>query len=200
MKVITLNHENLKQKCNELVSKIEGTPDLIIGVFNGGGYVLSEIRDNESFSFVELNSVKLQRRGKFRNSIIAKFILKRLPYRILDNIRGFESEKAKMTIDKINFKNLSSIKLNLANPSNVKTPKRILIVDDAIDTGKTMFVTKNNLAKLFPSAKIEIGVISWTIETSIIKPDYYLYKNILIRFPWSKDYKGKDFEKNRFSS
>ena len=54
--------------------------------------------------------------------------------------------------------------------------------------------------KLFPNAQIKNAVISWTIESSIIKPDYYLFKNVLVRFPWSKDYKGKDFEKKSFSS
>ena len=63
-----------------------------------------------------------------------------------------------------------------------------------------MFVIKNNLKKLFPNAAIKTAVVSWTIETSVVKPDYYLFKNTLVRFPWSKDYKGRDFEKKSFSS
>ena len=78
--------------------------------------------------------------------------------------------------------------------------KKILIIDDAIDTGKTMFIVENSLRKLLPNTQIKTAVISWTIENSIVKPDYYLFKNCLVRFPWSKDYKHKDFEKEGFSS
>ena len=28
----------------------------------------------------------------------------------------------------------------------------------------------------------------------------FVFKNVLVRFPWSKDYKGKDFDKKSFSS
>ena len=79
--------------------------------------------------------------------------------------------------------------------SNSKV-KNILIIDDAIDTGRTIFVVLNNLKRQFPEANIKMAVIAWTIEDSIVKPDYFIFKNDLIRFPWSKDYKGKDFEKS----
>ena len=75
-----------------------------------------------------------------------------------------------------------------------KNVKSILIIDDAIDTGRSMFVVKNNLKTLFPNAQIKTAVISWTLENSIEKPDYYIFKNVLVRFPWSKDYKQKDVE------
>ena len=112
-----------------------------------------------------------------------------------------ESEKARKSIDTLNLYELSSCKLNFQfNSASKEEVKNILIIDDAIDTGKTMFIVKSNLNKLFPNAQIKNAVISWTIESSIIKPDYYLFKNVLVRFPWSKDYKGKDFEKKSFSS
>ncbi|WP_299552145.1 phosphoribosyltransferase family protein [Seonamhaeicola sp.] len=200
MEVVTLNHKDFKLKCAELVSKIETQPDLIVGVLNGGGYILNAIKGHNDLNGVAFNSVKQQRDSKFKNNIIVKSILKRLPYRISNSIRVFESENAKKTINKINLKDLSDISLDLNTASGIIEPKYVLIVDDAIDTGKAMYITKNSLSKLFPKAKIETAVISWTIDASIIKPDYYLYKNILVRFPWSKDYKGKDFEKNSFSS
>ena len=80
------------------------------------------------------------------------------------------------------------LKFEIEN-TKAKSIKNILIVDDAIDTGKTMFIVKNNLKQKFPEAKIEIAVLAWTIDSSIVKPDYYLYKNTLLRFPWSNDYK-----------
>ena len=37
---------------------------------------------------------------------------------------------------------------------------------------------------------IKILVIVNTREDSIVKPDVVKYKNVLVRFPWSKDFKG----------
>lgn len=199
MKVVTLSQIQFVEKCVELISKIETKPDLIVGILNGGGYILNEIKKDNRGN-VKISSVKLQRDGNVKNNIIVRFFLKILPYKILDKIRIYESNKARTFISKINKSEISNIKVEIDTSLISENIKRILIIDDALDTGKTMFVVKNNLQKKFPDANIKVAVISWTIETSIIKPDHYLYKNSLVRYPWSKDYKGKDFEENSFSS
>jgi len=136
-----------------------------------------------------------------KNHFLVRWILRLLPYSLSNNLRRFESEKARKSINTIDLDSLKQNVIEFAFNSTVKKKiQNILILDDAIDTGKTMFVIKNNLKKLFPNAAIKTAVVSWTIETSVVKPDYYLFKNTLVRFPWSKDYKGRDFEKKSFSS
>lgn len=195
MEVITLSHKAFIEKCAELNSKLDFQPDMVVGILNGGGYVVKE------FQYIDFELVKLQRDNWLKNHFLVKLILRALPYFVSDKLRKIESKKAKQSIQAINLDELKQhvVDFKFDNISRGGI-KNILIVDDAIDTGKTMFVIKNNLTKWFPNAKIKTAVISWTIENSIIIPDYSLFKNTLVRFPWSKDYKGKDFEKKSFSS
>ena len=201
MEVITLNKSTFSKKCSELISKLDTKVDLVIGILNGGGYVIEEFKNNKKYNSVYFQQVDIQRDDNLKHNFVVKFLLKILPYHILNKLRNYESLNAKKSIDSLNALNLTDIKINFKLTSSTnKSIKNIVIVDDAIDTGRTMFIVKNKLSSHFPKINIITAVISWTIETSLVKPDYYLYKNTLIRFPWSKDYKGKDFEKKSFSS
>lgn len=190
MEVITLDNETFSKKSTELIYKIDFQPELIVGILNGGGYVVNEIRTIDRFEKVQFEFVKLQRSNCLKHNLFFKFILRLLPYNISNKLRVIESLKARKSISNLNKDELSSSKINFQfNSVSKKEINNILIIDDAIDTGKTMFRIKSSLNKLFPNAQIKIAVISWTLESSIIMPDYYLFKNILVRFPWSKDYK-----------
>jgi len=201
MEVITLNKKLFSEKCSELICKMDFHSDFVVGILGGGGYVIDEIVNEVGFDSTQFELVRLQRVNKFKSNFVVKSILKLLPYSITNKLRILESKKARSSITELNLTKLSSNYIDFKlNSDSIDIVKNILILDDAIDTGKTMFIVKNSLSKLFPESQIKTAVISWTIENSIIKPDYYLYKNILVRFPWSKDYKGKDFEKKSISS
>lgn len=201
MKVITLNNEAFLKTCAELISKIDFEPELIVGILDGGGYVSSEFKNSNHFQNVQFNSVKRNRNNSLKNRAIVRFILRLLPYSITNKLRLRESLKAKNSISALDLNSLSNCEINFKFIIECEEKiKSILIVDDAIDTGKTIFTVQNNLRKLLPNAKIKTAVISWTIERSIIKPDYFIFKNTLVRYPWSLDYKGKDFEKKSISS
>lgn len=195
MQVITLNKETFVEKCTELFSKLEIQPDLVVGILNGGGFLLNEIKKQKKFGSVRLLSLNLQRTKGFRNLFFIRFILKKLPYKILNTLRIYESKKARKSIIALDINGLLNYQIDFDSTAIQKESiKTILIIDDAIDTGRTMFIVKNNLKARFPTAQIRTAVMSWTIETSIEKPDYYLFKNVLVRYPWSKDYKQKDGE------
>ncbi|MDO5970607.1 phosphoribosyltransferase family protein [Flavivirga aquimarina] len=201
MKITTLNIKTFSEKSAELISKIDFNPDIIVGILNGGGYVLNDIKKVKKFEGVQFESIILQRSNRLKNNYFIKAILKSLPYSVTNWLRIYESNKAKKSIDTLNLDNLSNSNIDFKfNSNSKKTVGNILVIDDAVDTGRTMFIVKNHLIKEFPKAKIKTAVISWTIENSIVIPDYYLFKNSLVRYPWSKDYKGKDFEKKSFSS
>ena len=200
MEVITLNKEAFSNSSAKLISKIDFQPDIIVGILNGGGYVVEEIKRAKEFDQVRIELVKLNKRKGLKNNPVVKFVLNSLPTVITDKLRVLESKKARKSINNLDLDSLNNYSIDLKFDSDTKEKiKSILIIDDAIDTGKTMFVIKNNLSKSFPNAEIKTAIISWTIQTSIVKPDYWLYKNILVRFPWSIDYKAKDFEKKSFS-
>ncbi len=201
MKVITLNDETFLKTCSKLISKLNVNPDMIVGIHNGGGHVVEGIKNEKYFNPDIFEYVKVQRSIGIKNKPVVRQLLKHLPYFILDIIRIAESYMVRQSIKNLNKENVTNCKIDL-KLKNTKAVKTILIVDDAIDTGKTMFTVKSNLLRIFPDAEIKIAVISWTIENSIEKPDFYLYKGELVRFPWSKDYKRKNIsiEAKSFSS
>jgi len=189
MQVITLNSELFSLKCHELISKVDFNPDLVIGILNGGGFVLDEIKTKYNFESNNFGLVKYKRYNKLKNNPIVNFLIRLLPYKVSNWVRNIESNIAKKSIVTLNLSELSNIEIDLNFTANLdRTISSILIIDDAIDTGRTIFIVKNNLSKLFPKAIIKTAVISWTLEMSIIKPDYHIFKNVLVRFPWSKDY------------
>lgn len=196
MKVITLNNDDFISQCYKLTNQLSNKPDLVVGILDGGGYVVDQIKKLKKYENIHFDYLKLQRKSNLKRNNVIVTLLKWIPYKISNGLRIIESNRANKSIQFLNLGELQNQKLDLdlAEISN-KSYKNILLVDDAIDTGKTMFVIKNNLRRLFPNTNIEVGVISWTLKESIIKPDYYIFKEVLIRYPWSKDYKGKDFEK-----
>lgn len=200
MNVITLNEKIFFKNCNKLISNLDVKPNLVVGILTGGGYCVDKIKNNNklkncNFQFVEF------KKEDFKEHAVVRLLLKFLPYNVLNKLRVYESKKVNDKKNKLDIKDLIEyeIDLKLSKDSDDEI-KNILIIDDAIDSGKTMFIVKNNIEKRFPNCKIKIAVISWTNESSIVKPDFYIFKNILVRFPWSKDYKGKDFEQKSFSS
>lgn len=196
MEVKTLNIDDFHDVCNALSSKIDFQPNLLIGVLNGGGFVLNSFKKDQRFSAIPSKLVKLTRGNIFRNFYAFQILLKWLPYALLNKLRVFESRKAKRSIEQLDLKNID---LDLSDVCFDDLPKKdvknILILDDAIDTGRTMYIISKKLKTVFPQAKIKVAVISWTIDSSIVEPNYYIFKNILVRFPWSNDYKGEQIGK-----
>jgi len=188
LKVITLSIKEFNQKCSELIAKIDFCPDIIIGVQNGGVIVLNEFKGLEKFDAARFEEVKIQRKSNFKNNLFIKIFLKYIPLAIADRLRIHEHNQIKSGLKSLTKERLSKLQIN-HNISSDKSPKKILLVDDAIDTGATMFTVRNNIAKIFNDCQIKIAVISWTIEESIVKPDFYIFKDVLVRFPWSKDFK-----------
>ena len=66
--------------------------------------------------------------------------------------------------------------------------RKVLIVDDAVDSGATMLAVAEALREANPEAEIRTAAITVTTPKPLITPDYSMYKD-LIRFPWSMDAK-----------
>ncbi|WP_295833529.1 phosphoribosyltransferase family protein [uncultured Winogradskyella sp.] len=187
MKVTTLHKEDFETQCKILFSKIHNKPDVVVGILNGGGFVLEEYKKTASPN-IELATVKLQRdstKGIKRKSLLQKF-LKASPNTLLDGLRLMENRR-NLNRKQKEIQSDLDIKIKL-KPEVVNT---ILILDDALDSGATIKSVMQSLQKQFLNSEIETAVISWTNSKSIIAPDYYLFKNTLVRFPWSLDYKTK---------
>lgn len=192
MKVLTLNTETFEKESLKLISKLEVNPDLVVGILSGGGHVLEAIKQHPNVKSSLFEVVTLQRQSTNVKQRFLKPVLSILPYSILNWLRILESNSVKAKISNLDLEKLQDNTIAFDTVNTIAKPiKNMLIIDDAIDSGKTMFVVKSNLQQKFPKAKIKIAVLAWTLDSSIIKPDYYLYNNTLLRFPWSNDYKRK---------
>lgn len=196
MKVKTLYTEEFNKECTALGHEIfaDYDPDVIIGVLNGGGYVgrqIVQVSPKET-TYVE---VKIQRDGttKKEKGLIHR-ILQSLPYGVLNILRILESIVLEYKSKKNNTKRKGTIKL----PDNVVSflsggeNKKVLLVDDAIDSGATLLLIKQYLMSKFENIDVKIAVITITTKQPLVVADYYRYYNrTLIRFPWSNDIKKR---------
>ncbi len=195
MKVITLNPQELINSSRKLAHKVLSNgwyPDLIIGIKTGGLYVAEPLYDEISLQHKTLyNTISLSRPStvKKKKFKVGK-LLKLLPYSILNILRNlevsfFELKKASQyepTREKEVYFNEEL--LHQINVSN-----QILLVDDAIDTGTTILAIKNRLLSLNPALQIKVAILTTTHKSTYITADYSLYERVLLRCPWSEDYK-----------
>ena len=69
---------------------------------------------------------------------------------------------------------------------------KILLIDDAIDSGDTLRAIAETLRKTNPDTETDIAVVTETTKRPCIRANHTLYRNrTLIRFPWSSDYKNR---------
>lgn len=198
MNVITLIDSDFSESCYLLSQKIgqNYNPDLVIGILSGGGYVGREVfktlSQNSNRKYTE---IKIQRTGtKKKKSGLLKIALKYSPTFLLNWMRMLESfvleKKAKRHNPKREGKIIFSAEVLKFLESDDR--KRVLLVDDAIDTGATLNLIKEHLESHFKNIEIKIAVITVTMPHPIVDADFYLFHNrTLIRFPWSNDLKNK---------
>lgn len=209
MKVITLNDELFEKRSLELgdlVVKSNWKPDLIIGIKTGGAYVSRYIKKMNFFSDCNYNEIVLQRKGtEVKNKFNIKGIFKFLPYSLLNIMRIVEARHLENNFNKDKIMHEKHYYRIICFPEDlkkqIKRSTKLLIVDDAVDSGKTMLNLKENIIKLNPNLEIRTAALTVTFEDPLITPEYNLNNRLLIRFPWSKDYKGNDkYEKKVYSS
>lgn len=135
--------------------------------------------------------VTLQRDSTKRKSGIVEKILRILPYPLLDWMRMAESvllSSANKEATPRLWTPTDSDRL----PSRSMV-ERILVVDDAIDSGATLAGVVAGLKKEYPGADIKTAVMTVTTTNPMIFPDWTLFAgDTLLRFPWSADFKKKN--------
>ena len=78
-------------------------------------------------------------------------------------------------------------KIEIFNIPNLDNSKRVLIVDDIVDSGDTLNLTINRLKSIYPNHQFKSASIFYK-PTAIIKPDFYIKEpKGWIEFFWSRD-------------
>lgn len=201
MKVLTLNEQQFSDRCAELARLIaqdnyqaDGAEasrrfDAIIGIAEGGVHVSRAMWEAEPSIAKENFWMKASRPStRYKTGVIAT-ILHALPNHINNQLRILES--------KILAKNKGKDNIKVTIPEQLRefiaaTPRRVLLVDDSVDSGNSMKSSVEALLAVNPGTKITTAAITITTLSPIISADYFLFNNqTLIRYPWSKDSKKR---------
>lgn len=182
MKFIELSIKDLENQCREWAKEINKSyqPDLIVYVAKAGYLIGKEMKDVFN---VPLVGISATREGNHLKEIVGPVIsiLPNFVRNILISIELKSNKHDKNTERKIHFhKSLENIK-----KANIK---RILVVDDSIDTGHSMKQVVDAITSVFTETEIKVaGLNVWDKSKDIIKTDYVLYENTVIKAPMSKD-------------
>lgn len=178
-KVKTLYPELFKQTCLDLRRKVEASgfqPDAVIAIPRAGLWI-----QDTAWSDYNKYPVELIRPSKGKIKKIVSAVIKRLPLSLRDRIRIWEARKLVKRKDHMTTTGIVLPKL----PDNVG---KILVIDDAVDSGATLKAIVEKINAEYPNADIRSAVITVTYPLAIYKPDYCIYNNsTLIRTPWSID-------------
>jgi len=195
MKVITLDNKKLTQYSQKLaieILKSKYQPDLIIGIQTGGAFVskplYTEITKHYKTAYCEVGLSRPLSHKKKKFNI--KILLQYFPYVLLNFMRNlevfiyelFKSQKYGLTRQ-------NEIIIDIDTVDCIKKAKNILLVDDAIDSGATLLEVKTKILSLNKNTQIKTAVLTSTHKSSYIDVDFSIFKRVLLRCPWSNDYK-----------
>ena len=181
MRVLTLNRPSFLAHCQQL-EKLASPfdPDLVVAIASGGVYVAERL-----FPAAVHVTVSCRRHGtaaKQRSPWLFS-VIRSLPVWLRDRLRLIEARR---------------LRSHRGNPIDLQLPEdvrvavthavRVLVVDDAVDSGNTMAAVVKALGQVAGTHKIKTAAVTVTMDNPAVVPDYTLYDNgTLIRFPWSLD-------------
>lgn len=195
--VLTLTPSLLQEHSHRLASRIQAAgyqPTLLIGILSGGAEVARLLRND--FPDIPYCEVRISRPStKQKGQGMTHSLLQRLPISICNLLRTFESRVNEWRSRYQQPVRIGQIELPsvITSQLNADATTRILLVDDAIDTGATVQQALQQLQSRFSHVEVRVAVITVTTAHPVCDADYCLYHNrTLCRFPWSNDYRSPE--------
>lgn len=179
MDYLELSIKNVEEKSKELYEKIikEYDYDLVIFIAKGSYLIGKELSELNNVPLLEIFAT---RKGSKLKKAVSPF-LKLIPKKILIKLREKEMNS---TYHETN--NDRTVSFDESTYSKFTDKKRILLVDDSIDSGNSIVLTKNEIKKFFSHAEVKVAVFN-VMNKATIKPDFCVYENTMICGPWSND-------------
>ncbi len=183
MNYIELSRKDVKKETKRLYDLItkEYEYDLVIFIAKGAFEIGIELGNLNQVPVLE---VMAKRKGNKAKQCVKNF-LKFLPKSIDKYLREKELKS------NIHTKNSDRyISFNEKIFEKYKFCKKILIVDDSVDTGYTILQVRNTIHSFFNNCNIKIASFNYfkkALEEA--KPDFYLFEDQIIKGPWSNDSK-----------
>lgn len=179
-KVITLRSSQFTNACGRLQLAIEAdgfSPDAVLAIARDGVFVAELM-----FQGVPHFNVRLSRPSTSLKGALFRRIVKLLPLWLLNRLRIWESNR-------LEHRQRSAEK-NLEIPAlpDLSAYRRVLVVDDAVDSGTTLAAVMRSVAGNYPDMELRSAAITVTTRHPVMQPTYALYRDLtLIRFPWAPD-------------
>ena len=176
MKYSELLKENLETEIKPLLEKIskDFSPEAVLFAAKGGFYLGQQA---SRYFCVPMFEAHAERKGGKIKKILAP-IIKIIPKKLKIFLRKIE------VLSNIH-KNSTVRNIYINNPA-IFSYKKILFIDDSIDTGATALAVIKN----FKDKNIIIKTAALNIMTDSlknIKTDYYIHNDTMICGPWSSD-------------
>ncbi|MCQ2538622.1 MAG: phosphoribosyltransferase [Lachnospiraceae bacterium] len=174
----------VKKCCRSLSEEILQTgynPDLVVFIAKGAFQIGKIISENFDCPMVEINC---SRKGsKLKNALSPFFKL------IPSGLKAMLREKEMNNLSK-KADSERTAEYDVVSWSKHDSAKRILLVDDSIDSGYSMRAAYDCVKEYFAGAEVRIAVINeFEGSEKVISSDYCLLQNTLISGPWSADSK-----------
>lgn len=196
MKVVTLLENDFEAECKRLAHLVakDYRPDLVVGIRTGGGYVGKRVHTAlNGDGKVRYLEVSIERGGtEIKRKINLRQILQVLPEPILNFLRVLEV----MVLELISKFRVPKRQSNFIIPDDIRSflnegQRKILLVDDCVDTGATLKCVLDFFSSGFGEGNQQrCAVITKAHRKPLVDVEYLLYNRVLIRFPWSFDTKG----------
>lgn len=186
-KVLTLTGADFDLACRRLADSVADSgfyPDVIIGIKTGGDVVGRKVA--RRFPQARYTAISASR-GATASRNGGGRILAHLPYFVTDLLRIAESWVRAMTDTGAGERHIvMEFDPDCREVMN-KNGCKVLIIDDAIDSGATIRQARGILLGEFPRCTCKSAVMTVTTSNPVELPEFRLFNNKLIRFPWSTD-------------
>jgi hypoxanthine phosphoribosyltransferase len=190
----TLHQAEFDVACAKLMRRVEGdfTPTMVVGI-RTGGLTVARAMVRATTTDLPVLPITCQRAATAAKSRLRWLppLLAALPQPLVDLLRRLEYRllitwrARKPPTQTIDCAEAAAIAAMLATPTEAP---RVLVADDAVDSGVTLMTVLRLLREICPAGtEIRSAAITQTTEHPAVRPDYVLYRGLLCRFPWSFD-------------
>jgi len=189
--VAELYEQDFDEACRRLAEVCAPfAPDVVIGIATGGTHVCDAMVGYLP-SAPTVAILTIQRPAtSAKHALGLSRALTSLPRPLADVLRWLEVEYREATLRKIAPADLEQRALAVADRSEIggsAAPLHVLIVDDSVDSGRTLQLAMLAVAHAYPGAVIRTAVLASTWRRPPVIPDFCLHERTLLRLPWSLD-------------
>lgn len=185
----TLSEPEFQDACRRLADISRSVePDVIVGLATGGVYVAEAMQDHLPAP-VELVTLRLRRPGTaVKEYLRSDVVLSRLPRRLSYLLRWLEVAMRERMLKRSPSADLTPTEV--PDPDDrvtLERAARVLVVDDTIDSGRTLQAATSTIRSHNEHCIIRTAVLASTWRKPPVAPDFLIYPRTLVRFHWSLD-------------